>query len=66
MGSSVGKQLWEVEVFVVEDGDEKVTTVSVEAESEEEAVQQAIAEISRALAFLSPFAKVVGAKGRRQ
>jgi hypothetical protein len=66
MGSSVGEQLWAVEVFVVEDGVERITTVTVEADSEEEATRQAIAEISRALAFMSPFTKVVEARARRQ
>jgi hypothetical protein len=41
-----------------------VSTIAIDANSEDEAVRRAKAEISRALAFLSPFAKVLGAKAR--
>lgn len=62
----MGEQLWAVEVFVVEDGAERITTVTIGADSEEEAIRQAIAELSRALAFMSPLTKVVEARARRQ
>lgn len=62
----VGAQLWEVEVFVVEDGDRRISTVTVDADSEDEAIRKAIAEMGRALAFLSPFTKVVGARARKK
>ncbi len=65
IGSPVEAQLWEVELDIVEQGDQRATTVTLEAESEEEAIREAIAEISRVLAFLSPFTKVVGARARR-
>jgi hypothetical protein len=65
IGSSVGEQLrksrsssWRMAM--------SITTVTVEADSDEEAILRAIAEISRALAFMSPFTKIVGARARRQ
>jgi hypothetical protein len=62
----VSLQLWEVDVFVEEDDDKRVSTITIEATSEDEARQRAVAEISSALAFLSPFAKVQGARVRRK
>ena len=62
----VEEQQWEVDVFVEEGGDRRISSVTVEADSEAEAVRRAIAEFSRALMFLSPVAKVVGARARRK
>jgi hypothetical protein len=59
-------QQWEVDVFVEEDDKRRVSTVTIDAKTEDEAVRRAKSEISRALAFLSPFAKVIGAKARRK
>jgi hypothetical protein len=56
----------EVDVFVEEDDERRISSVTVEADSEDEAVRRAIAEFSRALRFLSPFAKVVGARAKRK
>ena len=57
---------WEVDVFVEENDDRFVSSVTLEAESEAEAERLAMAEMSRALAILSPRSKVVGARARRK
>jgi hypothetical protein len=62
----LSQQTWEVDVFVEENGRRTISTVRVEADDEDEAVRKAMAEIRRALAFLSPFAKVVGARATRK
>jgi hypothetical protein len=59
-------QQWDVDVFVEESGQRSISTVTVDADDEDEAVRNAMAEIRRALAFLSPFAKVVGARATRK
>jgi hypothetical protein len=62
----VAIQSWEVDVFVEEDDERRVSTITIEASDADEAVLRAVAEISRALTFLSPFAKVLGARARRR
>ena len=59
------QQEWHVEVFIEANGVPRVDSVTIEADSEEEAVRRAIAEISRALRFLEPLAKVTGARAKR-
>jgi hypothetical protein len=58
-------EMWEVEVFIEEEKHRRISTVTVEAGSEAEALRKAKVEISRALAFLQPLAKVTGARVRR-
>lgn len=58
----LSQQEWEVDVFVEEDGVRSISSVTVVADDEDEAVRRAMAEVRRALAFLSPFAKVIGAR----
>jgi hypothetical protein len=60
------RKRWDADVFVEEDGEHTITHVTVEAESEDGAVRRAMEEIRRALAFLNPLAKIVGARARRQ
>jgi hypothetical protein len=57
---------WEVDVFVEENDDRFVSSVTLEAESEAEAERLAMAEMGRALAILSPRSKVAGARARRK
>jgi hypothetical protein len=62
----VRDRLWDVDVFANEDGEDKIFSVTIDAEHEDEAIRRATSEIRLALAFLNPFARVSGAKARER
>ena len=62
----LAEHLWEVDVFVEENHRRLINSITVQAESEDEALRLAMAEMSRALAILSSRSKVVGARARRK